>query len=87
MGSHISIRSLLSVFFSLLLSSCSTGVIPGRPLPSISVGLLRVLPSNPRYFSDGTGKAVYLTGSHERNNLQTLMMPGDPLGKFDFVNT
>ncbi len=23
---------------------------------------------NPRYFSDGSGKAVYLTGSHTRNN-------------------
>jgi hypothetical protein len=27
-------------------------------------GPLRVHPTNPRYFTDGSGKAVYLTGSH-----------------------
>jgi Family of unknown function (DUF6298) len=32
-------------------------------------GPLRVLESNPRYFTDGTGKAVYLTGSHVWWNL------------------
>ena len=31
---------------------------------------LRVLSSNPRYFTDGSGKAVYLTGSHTWSNLQ-----------------
>lgn len=31
--------------------------------------LLRVLASNPRYFTDGSGKAVYLTGSHTWSNL------------------
>jgi hypothetical protein len=30
---------------------------------------LRVLPSNPRYFTDGSGRAVYLTGSHVWWNL------------------
>lgn len=34
------------------------------------VGPLRVHPANPRYFSDGSGKAVYLTGSHTWANLQ-----------------
>jgi len=32
-------------------------------------GPLRVNPSNPRYFTDGTGRSVYLTGSHEWLNL------------------
>ncbi len=32
-------------------------------------GPLRVLVSNPRYFTDGTGKAVYLNGSHTWSNL------------------
>lgn len=32
-------------------------------------GPLRVLKANPRYFTDGTGKAVYLTGSHVWWNL------------------
>jgi hypothetical protein len=31
---------------------------------------LKVLSSNPNYFTDGTGKAVYLTGSHTWNTLQ-----------------
>jgi hypothetical protein len=31
---------------------------------------LRALASNPNYFSDGTGKAIYLTGSHTWNTLQ-----------------
>lgn len=29
-----------------------------------AAGPLRVHPGNPRYFTDGTGKAIYLTGSH-----------------------
>ena len=31
---------------------------------------LTIHPANPRYFADGSGKAVYLTGSHTWNNLQ-----------------
>ena len=31
---------------------------------------LTIHPANPRYFTDGSGKAVYLTGSHTWNNLQ-----------------
>ncbi len=33
-------------------------------------GPLRVLASNPRYFTDDSGKAIYLTGSHEGWELQ-----------------
>jgi len=33
-------------------------------------GPLRVLPANPRYFTDGSGKAILLTGSHCWDNLQ-----------------
>src|SRR5918911_197326 len=32
-------------------------------------GPLRILSSNPRYFTDGTGRAVYLTGFHTWSNL------------------
>jgi hypothetical protein len=35
-----------------------------------ATGPLRVLSSNKRYFTDGSGKAIYLTGSHTWNNLQ-----------------
>lgn len=34
-----------------------------------SAGPLTVHPSNPRYFTDGSGKAIYLTGSHTWDNL------------------
>lgn len=35
-----------------------------------AAGPLRVHPTNPRYFSDGSGKAVYLVGSHHWDNFQ-----------------
>ena len=38
-------------------------------------GPLRVGPANSIYFSDSTGKAVYLTGSHNWNNLQDAEPP------------
>jgi hypothetical protein len=41
-----------------------------------SQGPLRVSEENPRYFTDGSGKAVYLTGSHTWNNL--VEMSADP---------
>ena len=34
-----------------------------------ATGPLRVLKSNPRYFTDDSGKAIYLVGSHTWNNL------------------
>jgi Family of unknown function (DUF6298)/Putative collagen-binding domain of a collagenase len=38
--------------------------------PTKMSGSLRVNPANPRYFMDGSGKTVYLTGSHTWQNLQ-----------------
>jgi hypothetical protein len=46
-------------------------------------GPLRISKDNPRYFTDGTGKAIYLTGSHTWNNFQD-MGPTDPPAPFDF---
>lgn len=37
--------------------------------PVRAAGLLRVSPLNPRYFTDDSGRAVYLTGSHTWTNL------------------
>lgn len=48
---------------SLSLASPETTIGPAK-------GPLRVLKSNPRYFSDQTGKVVYLTGMHIWNNFQ-----------------
>jgi len=46
-------------------------------------GPLRVHPANPRYFTDGNGRAIYLTGSHTWDNLQD-MGTTDPPPAFDF---
>jgi len=40
------------------------------PAASPAAGPLRVHPANPRYFADGSGKPVYLTGAHTWNNFQ-----------------
>jgi hypothetical protein len=62
------------------LSVVSVGALPGRLSAEgkakwkrkqiEATAPLRVHPTNGRYFMDGSGKAVYLTGSHTWNNLQ-----------------
>lgn len=47
-------------------------------------GLLRVSPSNSRYFSDGSGKSIYLTGSHTWLNFQDGGIY-DPPAKFNYA--
>ncbi len=54
-----------------------------RPLAAAATSPLRVHPTNPRYFTDGSGKAVYLTGSHTWWNLQDTG-PSDPPPVFDY---
>lgn len=49
-----------------------------------ATGPLRVHPANRRYFTDGSGRAIYLTGSHMWNNLVD-MGPSDPPPRFDFA--
>ncbi|MCI0539886.1 MAG: DUF4038 domain-containing protein [Verrucomicrobiales bacterium] len=51
--------------------------------PAPASGPLKLHPTNPRYFTDASGKAIYLTGSHTWNSLQD-MGPGDPPPAFDF---
>jgi len=48
-----------------------------------ATGPLRVHPANPRYFTDGTGKTIYLTGSHHWDNFQRWFegQPGAPSGR------
>jgi hypothetical protein len=51
---------------------------------ALASGPLRIHPTNPRYFTDGSGKAVYLTGAHTWANFKdrdTL----DPPSPFDFT--
>jgi hypothetical protein len=49
-------------------------------------GPLQVHPRNPRYFTDGSGKAIFLTGSHTWNTLQDYTyaaLPSPPTLDFD----
>ena len=52
------------------------------PTPPIS-SPLRIHPTNPRYFTDNTGRAIYLTGSHTWANLQDIGLIGQPSFPFD----
>jgi len=54
-----------------------------RPDARAMAGPLRKNPVNPRYFTDDSGKAIFLTGSHTWNNLQD-MGKGDPPPEMDF---
>jgi hypothetical protein len=49
----------------------------------IMLGPLKVDPSNPRYFTDGSGRSIYLTGSHNWNNLVEEPVP-NPASEFDY---
>ena len=40
-------------------------------------GPLRVHPDNGRYFTDNSGRAIYLTGSHTWASFQEIALPGD----------
>jgi hypothetical protein len=53
------------------------------PARSPATGPLRVRAQNPRYFDDGQGRAVYLSGSHTWGNMQDQLSP-DPAVKFDY---
>ncbi|HTL56150.1 MAG TPA: DUF6298 domain-containing protein [Candidatus Limnocylindrales bacterium] len=59
------------------------GLVCGGLLAEPATGPLHVCPTNPRYFSDGTGRAIYLTGSHTWSSLQELGITNPPPA-FDF---
>jgi hypothetical protein len=75
------INKVVSVALLVSFFSCS----PQSGNVKIEKGPLRVSKVNPRYFTDNTGKAVYLTGSHTWDNLVD-MGPTDPPEKFDYKN-
>jgi hypothetical protein len=58
------------------------GVNPA--LHTRATGPLRAHPENPRYFTDGSGKAIYLTAAHTWTNLQD-MGDTDPPPAFDYI--
>jgi hypothetical protein len=49
-----------------------------------ATGPLRVLSENPRYFTDGSGKAIYLAGSHTWVNFKDYGTT-DPPPEFDYI--
>ncbi len=48
-------------------------------------GPLKVSPLNPRYFTDASGKAIYLTGSHTWANLQDFQKRGSTFASFNYT--
>jgi hypothetical protein len=73
----------MTVAVAMILAAGS-GQEPVRSAPASRMGPLIVHPTNPRYFSDGTGRAIYLTGSHTHYNL----LDGgrtDPPPPFDYA--
>jgi len=66
---------LVIAAFALLIVDCRGGGGSGdstaAPQPVLQqTGALKVLSSNPRYFTDGNGKAIYLAGSHNWYSVQ-----------------
>ncbi|NIQ98881.1 MAG: DUF4038 domain-containing protein, partial [Gemmatimonadales bacterium] len=71
---------------AVLLGVCAMGVLMGGLASGEAAsvkGPLRVCQENPRYFTDSSSKAVYLTGSHTWRNLVDLG-PSDPPATFDY---
>jgi hypothetical protein len=73
-----------TVLMVILMAACSRQVpkeIPG-PVQDVINGPLRIHKDNPRYFTDNSGKAIYLTGSHTWQNLMDFVAEEDSV--FDY---
>jgi hypothetical protein len=74
-------------FVFLLVFRCAEGDQP-KIKAEPAKGPLRVLKANPRYFTDGSGRAILLVGSHQWRNFQDnghrLPEGTDPPPAFDF---
>ena len=67
----------------ILILNMGIFLIVGETHTAKALGPLQVHPENPRYFTDGSGRAIYLTGSHTWANLVDIG-PSDPPPRFDF---
>ncbi len=72
------VRLTLQGVLSMALLASPLAASEARP----ATGPLSVHPENPRYFADGTGRAILLTGSHTWANCQERAYPETP--KFDY---
>lgn len=80
-STRIAYAPLSRMKHALVLKGCVLILLTDVSIASAAgIGPLRVHPTNPRYFTDGTGKAIYLTGSHTWANLQ-----GFATRPFDFT--
>jgi len=80
------VRPRVELLLTIAISLALLGVARARA--ESATGPLRVLKTNPRYFTDGSGKAIYLAGSHNWHNFQDnghrLPEAKDPPPAFDF---
>ena len=83
----------MRIVFSTLILSLGTATLAPGAAPVISTATakskpitapLRVSTENPNYFTDGSGRAVYLTGSHTWNDFQDWGTDDSPQ-PFDFA--
>ena len=59
-------------------AACSSRVVSAQ-LRRPATGPLKVHPRNPRYFTDGSGRAIFLTGAHTWANLQDTGLALEPV--------
>lgn len=82
-----SVFTILAALWMTVLVTAA-GQKTGQPLTpvraKVATGPLRVSLSNPRYFTDGSGKAIYLTGSHTWANLMDRGQSNPPAMAFDY---
>ena len=67
-GDEVAKGPKLPLFVILCVLCGSTA--PSKGQTGLATGPLRVLPSNPRYFTDGSGRAIDLAGTHNWHSLQ-----------------
>ena len=64
------------ILTAMVLFAASHVALADSGKPAKTAGPLRVHPTNPRYFTDPNGQAVYLTGSHTWQSLQDGILAG-----------
>jgi hypothetical protein len=78
MSTTRSLLAALSAYFALI-----GGAAPASD-GFKATGPLHVHPANQRYFTDGSGRAIYLTGSHTWSNFKDMDF-NDPPAAFDYA--
>jgi hypothetical protein len=80
--------SVIPIIFGQAFPVTSLGQNAGKALAPLraqtATGPLRANSANPRYFTDGSGKAIYLTGSHTWSNLMDRGTLHPPQVPFDY---